>query len=81
MIFSVIVWCILRSCIGPCTGNGRKMNICHIGIFISHKKDASVGCVGASVRIVLEIAMEGGGATTIDIAFIVSIQSGSPYNF
>jgi hypothetical protein len=70
---------MLRRCIGSCRGNGCKMNTCHMGIFISHKKDVSVGCVGVSVRIVTEIVT--GGDTTIDIAFIVSIESGSPCNF
>jgi hypothetical protein len=43
---------------------------------------ASVGCVvGVSVRIVQEIMGGGGEITTVDIAFIVSIESGNPCNF
>jgi hypothetical protein len=38
--------------------------------------------VGASARNVPEITMgRGGGSTTVDIAFIVLIRSGSPCNF
>jgi hypothetical protein len=45
-------------------------------------KGASVGSVGASVRIVLEIIMGGGREhPTIDIAFISLIESGSPCYF
>jgi hypothetical protein len=44
---------------------------------------ASIGCVGASVRIVPDSTMRWGWGrgTAIDIAFIVSIGSGNPCNF
>ncbi len=37
MIFSVIVWCILKMCRFPCTGNGFIVDICHMEIFVSHQ--------------------------------------------
>ncbi len=62
-----------------CTGYGCNVFICHMAIFISHQMVLVLagGCQGQDCP----GNHEGGGITTIDIAFIVSIESGSPCNF
>ncbi len=70
---------VYRFCV---LGNGCNMYICHLGIFISHQKVLVLAVWVSGSGIVPEINMGGGGEkTTINIAFIVSIESGSPCNF
>ncbi len=74
MIFSIIVWCMLKMRRFPCTGNGFNVDICHMEIFVLHQM-VLVLAVWVSVSGLFRKSWGGGGGeiTTVDIAFIVSI--------
>jgi hypothetical protein len=84
IVYDLFCHCLVhvKMCRFPCTGNG-----CNVHTYLSYgdiciaPDGASVGCVGFSVRIVPEIMRGGGEITTVDIAFIVSIESGNPCSF